>query len=200
MLRQPRLCLALLLLALSPCGGPRSAAAQDVNNNTDAVFDPPAASEPNEPLSARQEVFRSMGFRRITDLGVSIAPPPGRLPEPITTPPTAQEPGTAIAGLNYRYSQQPFYWESSALCHKPIYFEDWRLERAGRSYRPAVQFPLSFGKYYTRFPAAPALMVFHPPWQKIYVLGYGRASEELVNHPVPYPLEWTGKDAPPEQF
>jgi hypothetical protein len=191
---------APLLLALGLCGGSRIAAAQEQTNNTDAVFDPPAAQEPNEPLSARQEVFRSLGFRRITDLGVSIAPPPGRLPAPITTPPTSQEPGTAIAGLNYRYSLQPFYWESSALCHRPIYFEDWRLDRAGRAYRPAVQFPLSFGKYYTRFPAVPAQMVFHPPWMKIYTLGYGRASTDLVNQPMPFPLEWTGKDAPPEQF
>lgn len=192
----------VLLLMLILGGLASQAAAQDptMTNREDAVFDPPAAVEPNEAPSARAEVFQSMGFRRITDLGVSIAPPPGRLPDPITTPPTTQEPGTAIAGLEYRYSLQPFYWESSALCHKPIYFEDWRLERAARAYRPAVQFPLSFGKYYSRFAAAPALLVVHPPWTKIYVLGYGRASEELVNHPVPFPLEWTGKNAPPEQF
>ena len=108
----------VLMLMLMLGGLASRAAAQDpaMTNREDAVFDPPAAVEPNEAPSARAEVFRSMGFRRITDLGVSIAPPPGRLPDPITTPPTSQEPGAAIAGLEYRYSLQPFYWESSALC------------------------------------------------------------------------------------
>jgi hypothetical protein len=162
-----------------------------------AVFDPPAANEENQPLSARQQIFRSMGFRRITDLGVSIAPPPGRLPDTISTPPTFQEPGTAIAGLQYRYGLQPFFWESSALCHRPIYFEDWRLERAGRAYPPLVQFPLSAGLYYSRFPAVPALVALHPPWKCVYTLGYGRPSTELVGHPVPFPLEWTGEGPGP---
>ncbi len=62
----------------------------------------------------------------------------------------------------------------SAICHKPLYFQDTMLERHGHQRFPNVQ-PLASGvRFFGTIPIMPYLMTLHPPGEDIYNLGHYR--------------------------
>lgn len=67
-----------------------------------------------------------------------------------------------------------FHWTASALCHKPVYFEDLQVERYGQTVGPWLQSVASGGHFFLSVPALPYAMGLFPPNECVYTLGYYR--------------------------
>ncbi|MEQ8786578.1 MAG: SHD1 domain-containing protein [Pirellulaceae bacterium] len=65
-------------------------------------------------------------------------------------------------------------WKASGLCHKPLYFEDHRLERYGHTTGPLVQPVLSGAHFFLNIAVLPYKMGINPPNECQYALGYYR--------------------------
>lgn len=65
-------------------------------------------------------------------------------------------------------------WKASALCHKPLYFEDVALERYGHSWGPFLQPIMSGAHFFGRLPVLPYCMGLKTPNECVYTLGYYR--------------------------
>lgn len=72
------------------------------------------------------------------------------------------------------WPQTTFTWTASALCHKPLYFEDVQLERYGHSWGPYIQPLVSGAHFFLTVPVLPYKMGLYPPNECIYTLGYYR--------------------------
>ena len=67
-------------------------------------------------------------------------------------------------------------WRASALCHKPLYFEDVRLERYGHS--AGVMQPFYSGAhFFVSVAALPYNMALYPPYECRYPRGYYRPGD-----------------------
>jgi hypothetical protein len=85
------------------------------------------------------------------------------------------------------WHQTTYLWKASALCHKPLYFEDEQLERYGHSFTPCFQPFVSGAHFFTRLPILPYCMGVEPPCECIYALGHyrpGNCAPYMCN-PVP---------------
>ncbi len=67
-----------------------------------------------------------------------------------------------------------FTWTASALCHKPLYFEEVQLERYGHSAGPVKQAMLSGVHFFGNIIMLPYHMGVNPPNECQYALGYYR--------------------------
>jgi hypothetical protein len=67
-----------------------------------------------------------------------------------------------------------FTWTASALCHKPLYFEEVQLERYGHSAGPVRQAMLSGVHFFGNIFLLPYHMGLNPPNECQYALGYYR--------------------------
>lgn len=65
-------------------------------------------------------------------------------------------------------------WAASALCHKPLYFEEVQLERYGHSMPPARQAAMSGVHFFGSIFFLPYQMGLNPPNECQYALGYYR--------------------------
>jgi len=72
------------------------------------------------------------------------------------------------------WDQLTYMWKASALCHKPLYFEDEQLERYGHSFSPCFQPFVSGAHFFCTLPVLPYCMGVEPPCECIYALGYYR--------------------------
>jgi hypothetical protein len=72
-----------------------------------------------------------------------------------------------------RFTTTMFTWKAAGYCHKPLYFEDWSLERYGHSHGP-LDPVLSAAHFFTTLPVLPYKMGVELPWECIYPLGYYR--------------------------
>ncbi len=72
------------------------------------------------------------------------------------------------------WEQTTYMWKASAMCHKPLYFEDEQLERYGHSWSPAFQPFISGAHFFCALPVLPYCMGVEPPCECIYALGYYR--------------------------
>jgi hypothetical protein len=85
------------------------------------------------------------------------------------------------------WEQTTYMWKASALCHKPLFFEDEQLERYGHSFTPCFQPFVSGAHFFTRLPILPYCMGVEPPHECIYALGHyrpGNCAPYMCN-PVP---------------
>jgi hypothetical protein len=85
------------------------------------------------------------------------------------------------------WEQTTFMWKASAMCHKPLYFEDEQLERYGHSWSPCCQTLVSGAHFFTRPFVLPYCMGVEPPCECIYALGHyrpGSCAPYMIN-PVP---------------
>lgn len=71
------------------------------------------------------------------------------------------------------WSEVAFEWKASALCHKPLYFEEVALERYGHS-MGVLQPIVSGAHFFGTIPILPYKMGLTPPQECIYALGYYR--------------------------
>lgn len=67
-----------------------------------------------------------------------------------------------------------FAWKASALCHKPMYFEEVQLERYGHTTGPFFQPVLSGAHFFLNVAVLPYKMGINPPNECQYALGYYR--------------------------
>lgn len=72
------------------------------------------------------------------------------------------------------WGQTTFTWTASAVCHKPLYFEEVQLERYGHTWGPIAQPLISAGHFFVTVPFLPYGMGLYPPNECIYTLGYYR--------------------------
>lgn len=67
-----------------------------------------------------------------------------------------------------------FAWKASALCHKPLLFEEVQLERYGHTTGPIFQPVLSSAHFFLNVAVMPYKMGMNPPNECQYALGYYR--------------------------
>jgi hypothetical protein len=66
-----------------------------------------------------------------------------------------------------------FTWKAAGYCHKPLYFEDWQLERYGHSHG-ALDPIFSAAHFFVSLPVLPYKMGVELPWECVYPLGHYR--------------------------
>jgi len=72
-----------------------------------------------------------------------------------------------------RFACTTFTWKAAGYCHKPLYFEQWGLERYGHSYG-WVDPILAGAHFFATLPVLPYKMGVELPWECVYPLGYYR--------------------------
>jgi hypothetical protein len=98
--------------------------------------------------------------------------------------------GSAFSGRCW--DQTTYMWKASALCHKPLYFEDEQLERYGHSFSPCFQPFISGAHFFCTLPVLPYCMGVEPPCECVYALGHyrpGNCAPYMCN---PAPLSLRG--------
>jgi hypothetical protein len=83
-------------------------------------------------------------------------------------------------------------WKASALCHKPLYFEEVQLERYGHTTGPLVQPALSGAHFFLNIAALPYRAGINPPTECQYSLGYYRPGSCAPWMVPPIPLSVRG--------
>jgi len=73
-----------------------------------------------------------------------------------------------------RFAATTFTWKAAGYCHKPLYFEDWRLERYGHSHGFVADSFTSAAHFFVTLPVLPYKMGVELPWECVYPLGYYR--------------------------
>lgn len=83
-----------------------------------------------------------------------------------------------------------FTWKASALCNKPLYFEEMQLERYGHTTLPLVQPALSGAHFFLNVATIPYKVGMSPPHECQYALGYYRPGNcaPWVVRPIPLSL------------
>ena len=86
------------------------------------------------------------------------------------------------------WEQVTYMWKASALCHKPLYFEQKHLERYGHSWGPYVDPLVSGAHFFTRFPVLPYCMGLKAPNECVYALGHYRPGScaPYMIEPIPF--------------
>ena len=120
----------------------------------------------------------------ILDMSYKVTISPGELPQSCPIPDE----------LYVRKIPTPivFTWKASALCHKPLYFEDVQLERYGHGICPLLQPALSGVRFWVTIPFLPYLMGTYPPTECVYDLGYYRPGSCAPNMIQPCPISLRG--------
>jgi len=97
--------------------------------------------------------------------------------------------GTAQVDL-YNRGWQPstMTWTASALCHKPLYFEQVQHERYGHSAGPFRQPWIDGAHFFGSAIMLPYSMALDPPWECEYTLGYYRPGSCAPYHIPPFPF------------
>lgn len=86
------------------------------------------------------------------------------------------------------WSPTTFTWKASALCHKPLYFEQAHVERYGHTTGPLTQPIVSAGIFFLTVPVLPYEMGLWPPYECMYSLGYYRPGSCAPYYLDPVPL------------
>jgi hypothetical protein len=90
-----------------------------------------------------------------------------------------------------------YHWHASALCHKPLYFEDVQLERYGHTAGPFRQPFISGAHFFLNIATLPYHMGYQPPHECQYALGYYRPGScaPWMIPPVPLSLKGAAAEA-----
>jgi hypothetical protein len=83
-----------------------------------------------------------------------------------------------------------YTWKASALCHKPLYFEDVQLERYGHSWLPDVQPLMSGAHFFSSVAILPYKMGLETPNECIYALGHYRPGSCAPYYIEALPFTW----------
>lgn len=85
-----------------------------------------------------------------------------------------------------------FTWKASALCHKPLYFQQPKLERYGHTFGPILTPLFSVGHFFLMVPCIPYNMGMELPWECVYPLGWYRPGDCAPYTIGPVPLSLRG--------
>lgn len=94
------------------------------------------------------------------------------------------------AGRNWTPST--LTWKATAACHKPLYFEQRRLERYGHTFGPITQPFLSGAHFVGSLLTVPYQAGINPPWECQYALGNYRPGSCAPRLLPPLPLSVRG--------
>lgn len=72
------------------------------------------------------------------------------------------------------FATTTFTWKAAGYCHKPLYFEQWNLERYGHSRGLVADMFLSGAHFFATVPILPYKMGVELPWECVYPVGYYR--------------------------
>jgi hypothetical protein len=143
---------------------------------------PPTEPEVNTQLKETCPTVKDL--KHIADLSTNITPSEGDLPHDCPLGGAALRP-RCFAPMTYT-------WTASALCHKPLYFEDVQLERYGHMLGPWSQPIASAANFFVSIPALPYKMGLEPPSECIYALGYYRPGDCAPYMIDPFPISVRG--------
>lgn len=90
------------------------------------------------------------------------------------------------------WNEQSFFWKASALCHKPLYFENRALERYGHTHGPIVEPIHSAAHFFVNLIAWPYHTGINPPNECLYALGFYRPGDCAPWLRDPLPLSLNG--------
>jgi hypothetical protein len=95
------------------------------------------------------------------------------------------------------WDETTYMWKASALCHKPLYFEDEALERYGHSWGPYLDPFVSGAHFFCKLPVLPYCMGVTPPTECMYALGHYRPGNcaPYTIDPVPISLRGAAFEA-----
>ena len=163
--------------------------AADVASGIDAaVVNEPNAERANSEKrlyeSYKDECSDPHTLSSIRDISYKISIEPGETPQSCPLPDEIynRTPPTPIV----------FTWKASALCHKPLYFEDVQLERYGHTLCPLLQPALSGVRFWLTIPMLPYFMGTYPPNECVYDLGYYRPGSCAPSMIQPLPISARG--------
>jgi hypothetical protein len=135
-------------------------------------------AQATEEIAGQPEAPVAGLFRPITQVTVDVALPEGVLPgQPGTEPVghiTVPRPQFDDPRLWGGWAQVTYQWASTALCHRPLYFEQVNLERYGYGPHPLLQPAFSGAHFFLTIPTLPYKLVAQPPRECVYTLGYYR--------------------------
>ena len=152
------------------------------------VDDPTLADEGRDAdLDCREELAK-LKARTLdqVDLSIAVAGDPGQ-DFPVEC---SIDDGTWHEGRCW--DETTYMWKASALCHKPLYFEDEALERYGHSWGPYLDPFVSGAHFFCKLPVLPYCMGVQPPNECVYALGHyrpGNCAPYMIN---PVPLSCRG--------
>ena len=99
-------------------------------------------------------------------------------------------------GFNARsWNCLTYTWKASALCHKPLYFEQVSMERYGHSWGPMLDPVVSVGHFFGCVPLLPYKMGMDPVTECQYSLGYYRPGNCAPYMIEPFPVSPRGAAA-----
>jgi hypothetical protein len=123
-------------------------------------------------------------LKKISELTTNITPPEGDIPHDCPLDGATFQP-RAFAPITYA-------WTASAVCHKPLYFEDVQLERYGHMAGPWVQPFASAANFFLTVPILPYKWGLEPWNECIYPLGFYRPGDCAPYMFDPIPLSVRG--------
>ncbi len=88
------------------------------------------------------------------------------------------------------WTPNAFFWKASALCHKPLYFENRALERYGHTHGPVVEPFHSAAHFFVSLITLPYKTGINPPNECLYALGFYRPGDcaPWLREPIPLSL------------
>jgi hypothetical protein len=123
-------------------------------------------------------------LKPISEITNQIAAEPGIFPQECTLGEEPFQPRN--------FAMKTFTWKASALCHKPLYFEQPGVERYGHTFGPFLQPIIGTGHFFASTIMLPYKMGLEPPWECIYPLGYYRPGSCAPYTVGPVPISLRG--------
>lgn len=148
-----------------------------LNANLQTPADPPTTDEeaPASPPANLNDPCAALANRPFHEFGINIAMPAGETPTDFAT--TCWQPINDSAGPlagTRAWAVSSFAWDATSLCHRPLYFEEYNLERYGYGCCEALQPAASAAHFFGTLPALPYCMAVDCPGECIYTLGHYR--------------------------
>ncbi len=107
--------------------------------------------EPSDPLQ-----------RSIRSISLDITAPAGSMPPNPAA--TRYESNPLLSSSEPRpWQEEVYFWESPIFCHRPLYFEEERLERDGLVRFPMIRPAISGAHFFASCAALPYQTVMYPP-------------------------------------
>jgi hypothetical protein len=156
------------------------------------------SAEQPEPLAGQQEL-KELAQAPSGELPPCPSPEDVKKIREITTDISAQAgefpPECGLGNVQYQpriFAPVTYCWKASALCSKPLYFQQAALERYGHSWGPVLQPFISGAEFYLTVPILPYLMGMDPPCECQYALGYYRPGSCAPKMICPIPISLRG--------
>jgi hypothetical protein len=171
-------------------GGLRDVTPEDIGPpRTRPTTNPASKSKQDERAKVQQncaEELAELKASRIAEIDLQIRPD-GSMGEDFPYE-CGIDDGTPFAGRSW--AEITYMWKASALCHKPLYFEDVQLERYGHSWGPVLQPIVSGAHFFGRLPVLPYCMGLQAPGECVYTLGHYRPGSCAPYLIEPIPFTW----------